>query len=162
MGVYDAPVRRLDGGSASLSDYSGEVLLVVNVASHCGFTPQYAGLQKLYEQYHERGFEVLGFPSNQFGAQEPGTHEEIATFCETNYGVTFPMFEKVEVNGPSRTALYETLTEAPDPAGNSGDVAWNFEKFLVDRDGKVIGRFRSKTAPDDPTLIGAIESALSA
>jgi glutathione peroxidase len=162
MEVYDAPVRRLDGGSASLSDFSGEVLLVVNVASHCGFTPQYAGLQELYEQYHERGFEVLGFPSNQFGAQEPGTPEEIASFCETSYGVTFPMFEKVEVNGPNRTALYETLTETPDAEGNAGDVAWNFEKFLVDRDGKVIGRFRSKVAPDDPMLIGAIEGALSA
>ncbi|HVB04754.1 MAG TPA: glutathione peroxidase [Acidimicrobiales bacterium] len=160
MGIYDAPVRRLDGAEASLHAYEGEVLLVVNVASACGFTPQYTGLQALESRYAGQGFEVLGFPCNQFGAQEPGSSEEIASFCETNYGVTFPMFEKVEVNGEGRTPLYALLTETPDGEGEAGDVSWNFEKFLVGRDGSVLGRYRSKTAPEDPALTGAIEAAL--
>ncbi len=160
MAIYDAPVRRLDGGDASLGDYAGEVLLIVNVASQCGFTPQYMGLQKLYQDYHDEGLEVLGFPSNEFGAQEPGSAEEIASFCSLNYGVTFPMFEKVEVNGAGRTPLYETLSATPDAEGKAGDIAWNFEKFLVGRDGTVLGRYRSRTAPEDPVLVAAITEAL--
>jgi glutathione peroxidase len=162
MGIYDAPVRRLDGAAASLGDYAGEVLLVVNVASNCGFTPQYAGLEQLYKSYHDRGLEVLGFPCNQFGAQEPGSAEEIASFCSVNYGVSFPMFEKVEVNGAGRSELYAELTETPDAEGKAGDVSWNFEKFLLGRDGSVLARYRSKTAPEDPILTGAIEDALGA
>jgi glutathione peroxidase len=161
MGIYDAPVRRLDGAAASLADYEGEVLLVVNVASRCGFTPQYEGLERLYETYHDEGLEVLGFPCNQFGQQEPGSAEEISNFCTATYGVTFPLFEKVEVNGPERTPLYSTLTEKSDQDGVAGDVKWNFEKFLVARDGEVLSRYRSKTAPDDPALLTAIEGALA-
>jgi glutathione peroxidase len=160
MGIYDVQLRHLDASPASLEDYAGEVLLVVNVASRCGYTPQYAGLQKLYESYHDRGLEVLGFPCNQFGAQEPGTSEQIADFCSTTYGVTFPMFEKIEVNGPGRSALYEELSETPDAEGKAGDIAWNFEKFLIGRDGAVLGRFRSKIEPDSEALVEAIEYAL--
>lgn len=160
MAIYDADVAALDGSPAELGDYQGKALLIVNVASQCGLTPQYAGLQELHEQYADRGFAVLGFPCNQFGAQEPGTADEIATFCETNYGVTFPMFEKIEVNGDGRHALYERLTVFADDEGEAGDIQWNFEKFLVSADGEVVRRFRPLTAPDDPALVDAIEEQL--
>jgi glutathione peroxidase len=132
----------------------------VNVASDCGFTPQYAGLEALYERYRRRGLSVLGFPSNQFGAQEPGAAEEIAEFCSSTYGVTFPMFAKTDVNGPDRHPLFERLTRTADAEGNAGDVAWNFEKFLVSPDGEVVARFRSSVAPDDPAVLAAVESVL--
>ncbi|HUF84682.1 MAG TPA: glutathione peroxidase [Acidimicrobiia bacterium] len=160
MAIFDAPVRALDGGPAQLSDYQGKALLIVNVASQCGLTPQYSGLQQLHEEYGDRGFEVLGFPCNQFGAQEPGGPGEIAQFCETNYGVTFPLFEKIEVNGEGRHPLYEELTAVSDADGEAGDIQWNFEKFLVSPDGKSIRRFRPMTAPDDPELVGAIQDEL--
>src|SRR5947209_2738084 len=135
MTIYDVPVRTLDGQPASLHDYEGKVLLVVNVASKCGLTPQYTGLERVHEKFAERGFAVLGFPCNQFGAQEPGSPEEIATFCSATYGVTFPMFEKIDVNGEDRHPLYALLSELTDAEGHTGDVRWNFEKFLVDRSG---------------------------
>ncbi|HWD25372.1 MAG TPA: glutathione peroxidase, partial [Acidimicrobiales bacterium] len=131
MAIYDAPVRTLDGEEASLRQYEGKVLLMVNVASKCGLTPQYSTLEELQEQYADQGFSVLGFPCNQFGGQEPGSAEEISEFCSTTYGVTFPIFEKIEVNGAKRTPLYSELTAFPDSDGESGDVRWNFEKFLV-------------------------------
>jgi glutathione peroxidase len=162
MAIYDADVQALDGSPADLSDYEGKALLIVNVASQCGLTPQYAGLQQLHEQYGDRGFAVLGFPCNQFGAQEPGTGDEIKTFCETNYGVTFPMFSKIEVNGEGRHALYDQLTAVADAEGQAGDVQWNFEKFLVSPDGDIVGRFRPMVTPEDPTLVGAIEDQLPA
>jgi glutathione peroxidase len=160
MAIYDAGVDALDGGPADLGDYQGTTLLIVNVASQCGLTPQYSGLQQLQDEYADRGFAVLGFPCNQFGAQEPGTADEIATFCETNYGVTFPMFSKIEVNGDGRHALYEQLTALADDEGEAGDIQWNFEKFLVSRDGEVVRRFRPLTTPDDPALVSAIEDQL--
>jgi glutathione peroxidase len=153
-------LTRLDGSPASLADFDGQALLVVNVASQCGFTPQYAGLEALYERYRGRGLVVLGFPSNQFGAQEPGTAEEIAEFCSATYGVTFPMFAKTDVNGPDRHALFERLTRTADAQGEAGDVAWNFEKFLVSPAGEVVARFRSSVAPDHPALLEAVESVL--
>jgi len=153
-------LTRLDGSPASLADFDGQALLVVNVASKCGFTPQYAGLEALYERYRDRGLSVLGFPSNQFGAQEPGSAEEIAEFCSQTYGVTFPMFAKTDVNGPDRHPLFERLTRTPDATGEAGDVAWNFEKFLVSPSGDVVARFRSSVAPDDPALLEAVESIL--
>jgi glutathione peroxidase len=153
-------LTRLDGSSASLADFDGQALLVVNVASQCGFTPQYAGLEALYERYRDRGLTVLGFPSNQFGSQEPGTAEEIAEFCSATYGVTFPMFAKTDVNGPQRHPLFERLTRTADATGEAGDVAWNFEKFLVSPAGEVAARFRSSVAPDDPALLEAVESVL--
>lgn len=162
MAIYDHPVSALDGTPADLHDYAGKALLVVNVASKCGFTPQYGGLQALYERYGSRGFEVLGFPCNQFGGQEPGAAEEIAQFCSVSYHVTFPMFAKIEVNGPGRDPLYAELTTHPDADGEAGDVAWNFEKFLISATGDVVGRFRSRTAPDDPALVTAIEAQLPA
>jgi glutathione peroxidase len=153
-------LTRLDGSSASLADFDGQAMLVVNVASKCGFTPQYAGLEALYERYRDRGLTVLGFPSNQFGSQEPGSAEEIAEFCSATYGVTFPMFAKTDVNGPQRHPLFERLTQTSDPTGEAGDVAWNFEKFLVSPAGEVVARFRSSVAPDDPALLEAVESVL--
>jgi glutathione peroxidase len=153
-------LTRLDGSSASLADFDGQALLVVNVASKCGFTPQYAGLEALYERYRDRGLTVLGFPSNQFGSQEPGTAEEIAEFCSATYGVTFPMFAKTDVNGPERHPLFERLTRTADATGEAGDVAWNFEKFLLSPAGEVVARFRSSVAPDDPALLEAVESVL--
>jgi glutathione peroxidase len=153
-------LTRLDGTDASLEDYAGQAVLVVNVASKCGFTRQYAGLEELYERYRDRGFTVLGFPCNQFGGQEPGSAEEIAEFCSTTFGVTFPMFDKVDVNGPDRHPLFGRLTETADANGDSGDVKWNFEKFLVAPDGQVVGRFRTKVEPDDPALVEAIEAVL--
>ena len=162
MAIYDAPVRALDGGPADLSDYEGKALLIVNVASQCGLTPQYSGLQQLHKEYGSRGFEVLGFPCNQFGAQEPGNADEIAAFCETSYGVEFPLFEKLEVNGEGRHPLYEQLTATPDADGEAGDIQWNFEKFLISPSGEIVGRFRPMTAPEDPGLVEAIEEQLPA
>ena len=160
MSIYDHPVIALDGTPADLHDYAGRALLVVNVASRCGFTPQYGGLQALYERYRDRGFAVLGFPCNQFGGQEPGTADEIAQFCSASYQVSFPMFAKIEVNGEGRDPLYAELTAHPDADGEAGDVAWNFEKFLVSPGGKVVGRYRSKVAPEDQVLVKAIEAQL--
>jgi glutathione peroxidase len=161
MSLYDTDIAALDGGhDPSLSDHRGKLTLMVNVASKCGLTPQYSGLEELHERYADRGFAVLGFPCNQFGDQEPGSSDEIATFCSTTYGVTFPMFEKIEVNGDGRHPLYEQLTQAPDTEGKAGDVAWNFEKFLVSPDGEVIQRFRPLVTPDDPALVAAIEANL--
>jgi glutathione peroxidase len=156
---YDIDLRTLEGKPTSLTKYEGEALLIVNVASKCGLTPQYAELQALHERYADRGFSVLGFPCNQFGAQEPGSAEQIREFCSTSYGVTFPMFEKLNVNGPDRHPLYTQLTAVADANGEAGDVQWNFEKFLVTPDGAV-RRFRPKTKPSDPALTQAIEAAL--
>ena len=162
MTVRDIPVNTLAGQPSSLGELDGQTLLVVNVASKCGLTPQYTGLEALQEQYGDRGFSVVGFPCNQFGGQEPGTADEIAEFCSTTYGVSFPMFEKIEVNGPGRHAIYTELTATPDADGEAGDIQWNFEKFLVGPDGAVIARFRPMTAPDAPELVGAIEANLPA
>lgn len=162
MTIYDHPVHTLGGEQADLHDHDDEVALIVNVASKCGLTPQYEGLERLQETYGDRGFAVLGFPCNQFGEQEPGSSEEIATFCSTTYGVTFPMFEKVEVNGPERDPLYAELTEVADAEGESGDIQWNFEKFLVGPGGKVLARFRPMTDPEAPEVTGLIESNLPA
>ena len=150
----------LDGSDTTLDAYAGQALLIVNVASQCGFTRQYAGLEALYERYHERGLTVIGVPSNQFGEQEPGTAEEIAAFCQENFGVTFPLLAKTDVNGPDRHPLFARLTEVADATGRAGDVTWNFEKFLVSPQGEVVGRFRSMVEPDDPELVAAIEAVL--
>ncbi len=160
MTVHDIGVKTLSGQDSSLGDLAGTTLLVVNVASQCGLTPQYEGLQQLHERFSERGFAVVGFPCNQFGAQEPGSADEIQEFCMVNYGITFPMFEKIEVNGPGRHPLYAELTAVPDAAGEAGDIEWNFEKFLVGPDGKVVGRFRPPTEPEDPELVSAVEANL--
>jgi glutathione peroxidase len=162
MSIYDVKVSSLDGKPTDLSSFQGKALLIVNVASQCGLTPQYAGLQQLHEEYGSRGFEVLGFPCNQFGAQEPGTPEEIATFCETKYGVEFPLFEKIEVNGDGRHPLYQQLTEVADAEGASGDIRWNFEKFLVSADGEIVARFGPMIEPDNAELVGSIEAQLPA
>ncbi len=156
--VLNTIVVTADGSEKSLVDYKGDVLLIVNVASKCGNTPQYAGLEKLYETYKDQGLVVVGFPCNQFGDQEPGSMREIQEFCTTNYGVTFPIFNKLEVKGPGQAPLYAKLTKT-EPAG---DISWNFEKFLVGRDGGVIARFTPKTKPDDPGLVSKIEQALKA
>ncbi|GAA0927387.1 glutathione peroxidase [Streptomyces thermoalcalitolerans] len=154
-------IGALQGGSAQLRQYAGRVVLIVNVASKCGLTPQYAGLERLHERYAERGFTVLGVPCNQFLGQEPGSAEEIAEFCSTTYGVTFPMTEKIEVNGEGRHALYERLVGFADAGGHRGDVRWNFEKFLVGRDGTVVARFSPQTEPEAPELVAAIEAQLA-
>ncbi|MDQ1646834.1 MAG: glutathione peroxidase [Cryptosporangiaceae bacterium] len=161
MTVYDIEIGALGGGPANLAQYRGQALLIVNVASKCGLTPQYTGLQKLAQEYPGR-LAVLGVPCNQFGGQEPGSAAEIQTFCDANYGVTFPLTEKAEVNGPGRHPLYALLTDAPDTAGNAGDVQWNFEKFLVAPDGTVAGRFRPQVQPDSPELADAIAAVLPA
>jgi glutathione peroxidase len=158
--LYDIPLRTLDDEPATLGDYKGTVLLLVNVASRCGLTPQYAGLQRLQERYAGRGFTVLGFPCNQFMGQEPGSAEEIRAFCSTTYGVDFPLFAKIEVNGAGRHPLYAELTRAADAEGAAGDVQWNFEKFLVSPRGEVAGRFRPGTEPEAPELRAAIEALL--
>ena len=158
--IYDIETKLLEGDPVTLGEYKGKALLIVNVASRCGFTPQYEGLQALYEQYRDRGFEILGFPCNQFLAQEPGTEEEIRQFCSSVYSVTFPIFRKIDVNGEARHPLYEILTEEKDADGNSGDVQWNFEKFLVSAEGEVVGRYRTMITPEDPVLVGAIEAQL--
>jgi glutathione peroxidase len=160
MSVYDIPVRSLDGTEASLRDYKDKVLLIVNVASKCGLTPQYTGLEKLHEKFADRGFSVLGFPCNQFGEQEPGSADEIATFCSASYGVTFPLFEKNDVNGPDRQPLYDVLTPLPDGEGNTGDIRWNFEKFLVDRNGEPVQRFSPLVEPESDELVESIEKLL--
>jgi glutathione peroxidase len=161
VALLDIPVNTLDGQPSSLGAQAGKTLLVVNVASKCGLTPQYAGLERLQERYGDREFSVVGFPSNQFGGQEPGSAEEIQQFCSTTYGVTFPMFEKIEVNGPGRHPIYAELTAEPDADGEAGDIQWNFEKFLVSRDGKVLARFRPRTVPEAPEVIEAIEANLA-
>ena len=158
--LQDLPINRLDGTPSSLGDFAGSVALVVNVASRCGLTPQYEALEQIHETYADRGFTVVGVPCNQFLEQEPGTAEEIATFCSTTYGVTFPMMEKVEVNGEGRHPIYEVLTQAADAEGHTGDIRWNFEKFLVSADGEVVARFAPMTVPDDPAVVAAIEANL--
>ena len=161
MTVQDIPVNTLSGQPGSLGDLAAKTLLVVNVASKCGLTPQYEGLERLHERFSVRGFSVVGFPCNQFGGQEPGTAEEIAEFCSLTYGVSFPMFEKIEVNGPGRHPIYTELTAVPDATGAAGDIQWNFEKFLVGPDGAILGRFRPRTEPQDAELVAAIEAALA-
>ncbi|MGW6903074.1 glutathione peroxidase [Streptomyces sp. NPDC054940] len=156
----DVEIGALQGGPADLSQYSGKAVLVVNVASKCGLTPQYTGLEKLQEQYAERGFTVLGVPCNQFLGQEPGSAEEIAEFCSATYGVSFPLTEKVEVNGGGRHALYERLVGFADAEGHSGDIRWNFEKFLIGRDGEVVARFSPQTEPESAEVVSALEGAL--
>jgi glutathione peroxidase len=150
----------LNGKPASLSAYAGKVILAVNTASKCGFTPQYAGLQRLQERYAAQDFTVLGFPCNQFFRQEPGNADDIQNFCSVNYGVTFPMFAKLDVKGGNQHPLYAILSQFPDDSGKAGNVAWNFEKFLVDKEGHVVRRFRSKIEPEDPAVVKAIESLL--
>lgn len=159
MAIYDHSIHALDGSEADLSDYSDKVALLVNVASKCGLTPQYEGLERLQGTYGDRGFTVLGFPCNQFLGQEPGTAEEIAEFCSVTYGVSFPLFEKIEVNGDGRHPLYAELTEVADAEGAAGDIQWNFEKFLVSPDG-TIRRFRPGVEPEAPELVAAIEADL--
>ncbi|HEY5274485.1 MAG TPA: glutathione peroxidase [Acidimicrobiales bacterium] len=161
MSIYDVPLRTLEGDPGTLGDHAGEVLLIVNVASKCGLTPQYETLESLQKTYADQGFSVLGFPCNQFGGQEPGSAEEIQTFCSTTYGVSFPLYEKIDVNGQGRHPLYAELTEVPDAAGEAGDITWNFEKFLVARDGNVVARFRPRTTPDDPSVLQALELELA-
>jgi glutathione peroxidase len=158
--IFDSPIKTLDGKPTSLAAYRGKALLLVNVASRCGLTPQYEGLEQLEKRYAAQGFEVLGFPCNQFAGQEPGSPEEIKKFCSTTYGVTFPIFEKIEVNGAGRHAIYNALTRHPDVNGQAGDVKWNFEKFVVTADGTHLTRFRPNVTPEDPTLIAAIEAAI--
>jgi glutathione peroxidase len=160
--LYDIPVKTLSGEDSSLGALAGKTLLVVNVASKCGLTPQYAALEALHTRLADRGFAVVGFPCNQFMGQEPGTAEEIEEFCSTTYGVTFPMFEKIEVNGEGRHPIYDELTAVPDADGTAGDVQWNFEKFLLGPDGTVLARFRPRTVPDDPEVLAAIEKHLPA
>lgn len=161
MNLASIPLTTIDGTETTFGDYADKVVLVVNVASKCGFTPQYAGLEKLYETYGDRGFTVLGFPCNQFLFQEPGSADDIKEFCSLNYGVTFPMFDKVQVNGRHQHPLYKELTTTPDSEGAAGKVQWNFEKFLITPDGTV-ERFRSRVTPDAPEIVDAIERALPA
>ena len=158
--VTDITLTTLDGRATSLADYADQAVLVVNVASRCGLTPQYSALQQLAENYAERGLTVVGVPCNQFMGQEPGSADEIRTFCSTNYGVTFPLLEKTEVNGPGRHPLYAELTKTPDATGEAGDVQWNFEKFLIAPGGAVVNRFRPRTAPDATEVVAAIEAVL--
>ena len=160
MTLYDIPVHTLSGEASSLAAFAGKPLLVVNVASRCGLTPQYEGLENLQKKYGDRGFNVVGFPCNQFMGQEPGTAEEIQTFCSTTYGVTFPLFEKIEVNGEHQHPLYAELNATADAEGYKGDIRWNFEKFLVGPDGTV-QRFAPTVTPEDPALVAAIEAELS-
>src|SRR6266545_6535825 len=160
MSVFDVKIESLPGGSADLGQYHGSAVLVVNVASRCGLTPQYEGLERLHMRYAGRGFTVLGVPCNQFHGQEPGTADEIAEFCSTTYGVTFPMTEKVEVNGGGRHPLYGRLVDTPDAEGHTGDIRWNFEKFLVAPGGAVAARFAPQTQPESDEIIAAIEQTL--
>ena len=158
--LYDIPVTTIDGRETTLAEWAGHVLLIVNVASECGLTEQYRALQGLQEEFAMRGFFVLGFPCNQFGGQEPGTEEQIADFCDANYGVTFPLFAKIDVNGESAHPLYRRLTQVADADGEAGDVAWNFEKFVIDDSGEIVGRFRPRNEPDDDAIIDLIEEHL--
>jgi glutathione peroxidase len=162
VSIYDIPVKTLTGEDSSLGALAGKTLLVVNVASKCGLTPQYSALEELHARLSPRGFAVVGFPCNQFGGQEPGSAEEIEEFCSTTYGVTFPMFEKIEVNGPGRHPVYDELTEVPDASGAAGDIQWNFEKFVIGPDGAVVARFRPRTVPDDPEVLDVIKANLPA
>jgi glutathione peroxidase len=158
--IHEIELPLLNGQRGRLADYEGKVVLAVNVASKCGFTPQYAGLERLYETYFDRGFTVLGFPSNQFMGQEPGTAEEIRDFCDTSYNVQFPLFEKIDVNGDQQHPIFAELEQQADAEGEAGDVKWNFEKFLVSPSGDVVGRFRPQVTPEDPALVEAIEAQL--
>ncbi len=161
MSILDSSIARLDGSPATLHELTGgRPALLVNVASRCGLTPQYAGLERLHEKYADRGFTVVGFPCNQFGGQEPGTSDEIAEFCSATYGVTFPMSEKVDVNGKDRHEIFSTLVETPDERGRIGDVRWNFEKFVIAADGPAVARFNAGVDPEDAAVIDAIESVL--
>ncbi len=160
MTLYDIPINTLQGEPSSLGDYRGKAVLAVNVASKCGLTPQYEALERLQKKYADRGFSVVGFPCNQFMGQEPGTAEEIAEFCSATYGVSFPLFEKIDVNGAKRHPIFADLTAAPDAAGKAGEVEWNFEKFLVSPEGTVVARFRPQVTPEDPAVVEAIEAQL--
>lgn len=162
MSVHEFSHPSIDGVDTSLAQFAGKALLIVNVASQCGLTPHYAGLQALHERYASRGFAVLGFPCNQFGAQEPGTEQQIKQFCETRFGVTFPMFAKLDVNGPDRHPLYAWLTSQASKPDGSGDIGWNFAKFVVSPTGELVARFAPTVTPEDPALIAAIEGALPA
>jgi glutathione peroxidase len=159
MTIFTEPIHTLRGEETSLAAFEGKVILAVNVASKCGLTPQYTGLEELQKTYGGRGFTVVGFPCNQFGGQEPGSAEEIETFCTTSYGVTFPLMEKIDVNGDQRHPIYAALTQVADSEGHSGDIRWNFEKFLIGPDGAVT-RFGPIVTPQDPALVGAIEAGL--
>jgi glutathione peroxidase len=162
VSILDAPVTRLDGTATTLGDITaGRAALLVNVASKCGLTPQYAGLEQLQESYGDASFTVVGLPCNQFHGQEPGTAEEIAEFCSATYGVSFPMTEKIEVNGEGRHPIYRGLVEAPDEKGEAGDITWNFEKFLVDPSGQVVARFGPRVEPDDPRVVEAIQQLIA-
>lgn len=158
--IATLPIKSLSGSATSLEPYRGKALLLVNVASQCGLTPQYTALEALQKEYGPNGFTVIGFPSNQFAGQEPGTAEQIAEFCSTKFGVTFPMMEKIDVNGPAAHGIYKALTQTADASGHAGDIRWNFEKFVVSADGKEVVRFAPKTTPDDPAVIAAIKAAL--
>ena len=160
--IYDLPLHRLDGTEATLREHEGKALLVVNVASKCGLTPQYEGLERLAQTYADRGLVVLGFPCNQFMGQEPGSPEEIAEFCSATYGVSFPLYEKIDVNGEGRHPLYEVLTAKADDEGQAGDVQWNFEKFLIAPSGEVVARIRPRTEPEAPEVVARIEAVLPA
>ncbi|MGA0878868.1 MAG: glutathione peroxidase [Ilumatobacteraceae bacterium] len=160
MSILDESVHTLSGKPTSLAELAGKALLVVNVASKCGLTPQYSALEALHEKYADRGFSVVGFPCNQLGGQEPGSAEEIATFCSTTYGVTFPMMEKIDVNGSGRHPIYRELVRVADAEGVDGDIRWNFEKFVVARNGDVVARFSPMVAPEDPKLVATIERLL--
>ena len=156
--INDISVLDMAGNSVNLSDYNGKVLLIVNVASECGYTPQYSGLQEIYETYNEQGFEILAFPCNDFGAQEPGTNEEIKEFCSSNYGVTFKLFDKIKVLGEEKSPLYELLTN--NDVTEAGDIKWNFEKFVISKGGKIVARFISKIKPTDEQITNMIEQEL--
>ncbi len=158
--LYDFTMRSIDGQNVSLKSFKGKVVMVVNVASRCGYTPQYAGLEALYEKYKDRGFVIVGVPANNFAQQEPGTNEEIKKFCSTKYNVTFPMMSKVSVKGDDKTPLYQYLTSTTEDPQFGGDIKWNFTKFLVGRDGKLVARFEPAVTPDSPEVKTAIESAL--
>ncbi|HEY1650726.1 MAG TPA: glutathione peroxidase [Acidimicrobiales bacterium] len=162
MALYDIPIHTLQGEDSSLGQFSGKTLLLVNVASKCGLTPQYEGLERLQKAYADRGFSVVGFPCNQFMGQEPGSAEEIQQFCSTTYGVSFPLMEKIDVNGDERHPIYAQLTETPDAEGAAGDITWNFEKFLLSSSGEILGRFRPQVEPEDPAIVNAIEASLAA
>ena len=157
--ISDITVKDMNGKEVHLSDYKGKVLLIVNVASECGFTPQYEGLEKIYKKYNAKGFEILAFPCNQFGRQEPGTNEEIKNFCSSKFGVTFKLFDKIEVNGKNRSPLYARLTENTNT--EQGDIKWNFEKFLISKDGEIVARFRSAVTPESGEITGSIERELA-
>lgn len=156
--IYDITVMDMDGNKVKLSDYKGKVLMIVNVASKCGFTKQYEGLENIYKKYNDQGFEILAFPCNDFGEQEPGNNDEIRTFCESKYNVTFKLFDKVKVLGDDKNELYKRLTENSDPAG---DISWNFEKFIIDKNGNITERFKSKVEPESETITTLIETKLS-